>query len=649
VGVSVLLAGAAHGRARITPEQQRDLWLATYGVASEDDALVVVARRTLRVLLPILPPPGGGPLDLLVLRKHPEANSWVLDARTLVITHNMLAFCCGSSSTCDQDGRAALALVLGHELAHLVSGDYWQPDEQPEWHDLSSEARSEIQARPSPASSYPRELKADDKALRALLLAGFAPRAFLDREGFLARWASLRPAPAGDGGKPSAGTLQESLRAVYVRAQRAVEPLHFGVRLLQLGGRHADAILLLESSLHDLPGASREQQTNLGSARLEQALQALALCDSRLALRFMLPRVLDPHTLAVRSFRGVGESSACARAPQIQGPLEGALAAFDMALGLDTEYWPARLNRASARVLQAVLDPSRAAEALNESPAWPADLPAAERLDSQAALFLEALAHLGVTLQPWSLHLARHVAWFWLSAWEDPQQQHLAALARHLFLPAYVGASASRSALDDLSALRARHCAGLELGLSPARTWHNCIALQFNIARLQSERGEAESARASFEAFLQLQPSGAFADAARRELGRARADDLPDASPSRALVERLTAAHAAEARKCDWRTLSEGRSSPVFAVCERGRLKALRIDKTVELYEWDLGNDGPTAEVLAREQGAPRAYHESPLGRWTWVYADRAYDLEVDAHGQRRAVTEVLFTPLPAP
>lgn len=642
------LAGTPPALARDTPEQLRDRLIDTYGVANEDDPLVAEARRTLRILLRVLPPPGGSSVDLFVLRDSPEPSARALDARTLVTTHALLAFCC-PSGTCDADGRAALALVFGHELAHIVAGDTWQPDDNPTWHDLSPAARDEIRGRFTPGE-YERELRADDEGLRALLLAGFSTRAFEDRRGFLGKWARLRPALGKD--KPSAETLQERLVAGLRHARTAVEPLHFGVRLLQLGGRRADATLLLEAATLGLPQTSRELRVNRGSAHLEQALFALNACDSRLALRFKLPLAFDPHALVVRTFRG-SEVSTCADAPQVRRPLEQALVDFDAVLQRDPGYWPARADQAAARVLQAVLDPGKAAVAVGiDDPLWPAEPPADEALDDgHLARLLRLLAHQGAVLYAWPLPLARRVAWSWLTGWPDPRLQHLAALGRALFFagPRYDNAAVSAMPLEDLAALWARHCGSLVWDTTSAGTWQNCLALRFNMARLQRERGEAEGARATFEDFLRLEPGGAFADAARRELAREPVEPPLVANLVRPLDQRLPAAWAVAARACKWRTLPESRPPATLAVCAYERLRALRVGKAVELYEWDLGADGPSPTSIVRAHGLPRAFHESPLGRWTWVYADRAYDFEEDGRGQRRATTEVLFTPLRDP
>lgn len=640
--LTALSCSAAASDAQGPAESERDRWIDTYGVASEDDALVIEARGVLRVLLRVQPPRPGLSIDLFVLRAHPEPQASAPDEHTIVVTRKLLEFCCPSGA-CDRDGRAALAFVLGHELAHIAAGDAWQPERDRCWQGLSAAARGEIRRRSGSSPGWGRELKADKEGFWALLLAGFKSDSFLNRNEFLSKWVRLRPSADG---KPSASTLQNLLETEFKKASGAVEPLHFGVRLLQLGGRQSDAELLLTHAMQALPQAGRELYTNRGSARLERTLQALGACDPRLALRFKLPLMLDPHALVTRTYRGVG--SACANTAQVKGPLDLAIADFDEALRQAPDYWPARTNRASALLLAAVLDATRAAEALGiDTPDFDAEVPPDEQLDPGIARLVQALTHQIAAVHAWPPPLARRVAWSWLTTWRNPVHQHLAALARALYFPRFAAAALSRGPLEELSTLLARHCTALVVGVTAPDAWQNCAAMRFNLARLQRERGEAESARASFEAFLELEPSGAFARAARRELGREDEDEASAGMLARPLEPRLPRAAAALAQRCEWQAFASASATSTLRFCVRDGLRALRVDKTVELYELDLGDEGPSLERVVRERGRPLTVHESPLGRWTYVYADSAYDFEANAQGDRQAVTEVLFTPPP--
>ena len=202
-------------------------------------------------------------------------------------------------------GDRPLAFVLGHELAHLASYDFWHrsafataqlPAASPDLREVGKIVR------PEPRDLQRIELKADSDGAITMVMAGDPVGGLFhtDRD-FFARW--VKQAGVGEAYDDDPAHPKPEQRTALVRTQLAavvgeIDFFDFGVRLAQLG-RYADAIRLLERFRDRFAG--REVLSNLGYAHYQLATKLLADCDGAPAVRFRLPVAIDDETLAARA------------------------------------------------------------------------------------------------------------------------------------------------------------------------------------------------------------------------------------------------------------------------------------------------------------------------------------------------------------
>lgn len=247
-------------------------------------------------------------------------------------------------------GDDRLALVVGHELAHVALDDLWRP--------------AAFAADADVAQGRRVEQRADARGVLAAVMAGYDPSVVLGQGGaaLLARLAPGTPATARQ------AVLDAELEQLVERA----DELRLGVRLAQLG-RHEDALRLLGRFRELFP--AREVLTNLGATHLAMAIEELARCDGELIARWALPVLLDPDTLAQRvRLRGGGDPHGCLTRQAVDGALRAAIEALEEAVERDPAYLPARLNLASAllvadRVLAALKEADGARQLAPDHPA----------------------------------------------------------------------------------------------------------------------------------------------------------------------------------------------------------------------------------------------------------------------------------------
>jgi tetratricopeptide (TPR) repeat protein len=322
------------------------------------------------------------------------------------------------------------------------------------------------------------------------------------------------------------------LRSHLTSVAEELDVFHFGVRLLQLG-RYADALVLLERFRARFAG--REVLNDVGLAHLQIALGFLGGCDPAQYLRFKLPLVVDPQTRAsatvpvdsVPLLRAPGAASLnCAASARFVGPWTEAERSLRLARDADPSYVPAYENLTTA-----LLVAGQGTKALTE-------INTARELDP---------GNRALTLQ-------RGVA-LYLMGKEN-------------------GVDATDQAVAWLRDLEA--------------TNPNSSDVVYDIARILTERSRAANATQAWRRFLALEPRGAFAVEAARNLPDPPSPAAEDAVPAlRRLPTSPVPLGGAVASiitpKTTVQTLREG--SFRGSILRKDGIRALAIDDVVEVVD----------------------------------------------------------------
>lgn len=525
---------------------------------------------------------------LLAIDKPGELEAQALPDGTILINLPLLRFCFSDSGDREK-GRARLAFVLGHEMAHLAHDDSWHAEAfgaLRRYGDsrLAEEARR--WAEEPAALRQSKEFHADQVGLITVAMAGFPPEGVLGgRTDFLRTWSRKtgeQSLPQGASHAPFE-ERSEVLRARLRALMPAIPFFRFGVRLAQLG-RFDDAIVLLQRVHRDFP--SREVESNLGLAFFQRYLARRSECGFQDGLSFKLPVALDAETLVTRLRPRSNPDADCTAAPAVRRDLEAARDALESAARRDPAYAPGRLNLAAVELLT----PGSAAR-----------------------------------------------SWALVKDSDDPRMAVVRAVAGYL-LSKEMSQDGTDAAVQQLEQLAIPHAPGFPEDMP----WADMrAAAVFNRARILQDRGRGEAAREAWEEFLRIESEGPFADEARGALLRSGvASPLPTrAHQSRTtpLVERLSS----DAR----RRLKGAQRSPFSLGDLRGAflaapgLEALELRGVIEVID-ELT---PLSGALPRngsEPGPARVVHDAVWGRHTRVYRDIAWDVDAG-----RIVRRVLFQP----
>jgi tetratricopeptide (TPR) repeat protein len=308
---------------------------------------------------------------------------------------------------------------------------------------------------------------------------------------------------------------------------------------------------------------------NLGLAHYQLAQRALASCDAAAATRFWLPTALDPETLARRT-RTRGTASPCREDAAMRREARAAMRDLEHAAAQDPGYLPARLNLASALLLLG--EPARALSVAEEALKLDAD--------HEAALNGKALA----------LYLYGEQA----------------------------GIETAEFALRMLSERRERGAAA-------------AITL-YNQAAMLEERGRSAAAAEAWRGLVGAMPAGPYREAALRRGGVG--PEARDEGVSRHLETPRAAVPLGRISSGAARALSGLRRRAFDLGAVQGalyggrRLRALEIDRSLEILEEDLARPEPAAAAAA--WGPPEREIEA-ANRRTLVYRGFACDVVGDA------------------
>jgi len=554
----------------------RSWWIEKYGVVGKGyDPLAARAEMIFQRVSMASDKTGKCIPRLLIIKG--GGRPWVTSIRdgSVILTHGALRVCYKGVSK--ENGDSRLAFVLGHELAHLSKDEYWHAfafadlddkEISKELEDQLEEIR-DISRDKSVADEMfkEKELQADSYGMISMASAGYDPGAIIDNDNinFFEDW------------------IAQTKRNITYEDSQHPDPK---VRAEFLRLRLDDVVKLLDCftfgvTLYQIGRyedaillfdtfreqfPGREVFSNLGLSYYQIAIKALSFCDADLPYRFKLSTFIDPETYAVK-LRGFGESD-CFKDKVFLRYIKRALEYLKLAVDKDHTYLPARINMSSALIMAG--EYSRAISVTEE----------VLRIDRENA---EALNNNAVAL-------------------------YLYGLSNNI-------EGASDNAIEIM-----RKVVGLN---------HNFGNPVYNIATIYSERGKDASASDTWKAFLKIESTGDFANAARRNLGielkeNDVAASLTGPEPPFKPGEEIKGELEKMLGKMKVREFSIGGST--IEIYEENDLRILARDFIVEVVE-KVYDKGVRTEEFKTEYGKPLRVMNKYGGGAILIYDDFAVDV----------------------
>ncbi len=339
-------------------------WIDHYGVADEQDVLVMRANRVFEKVRAAADKKGNRFPRLVIIKEEREPWAIAIKDGTVVLSYGALRICYQGNVSAEGDSR--LAFILGHELAHLAKDDFWHMATfnvirkntlaGQSRTKLLTMLRSQSDAIGNRDALRLKELEADAYGIIYMTMAGYDPKTVVDEEGtnFIKEWVSQI---TGDVAYSDPTHLSPDLRAIFLQAEMrsVVSTLGFfqiGVRLYQLG-RYEDAVLLLERFKERFPG--REVFSNIGLTHYQLAMNVLSQCNRSLPFHFNLATLLDIQTsgLHLEGIRGDASSKTnkCFKNISFYKHIKKTIRYLEHASHLDPAYLPAKVNLTSALIM----------------------------------------------------------------------------------------------------------------------------------------------------------------------------------------------------------------------------------------------------------------------------------------------------------
>lgn len=461
------------------PKDYASWWIKNYGVVdSKMDPLVNRAEKVFERVSMAADKMGSRFPRLVIIRADGDPYAQVIKDGSVILTYGGLKICYKGVSLSKGDAR--LAFILGHELAHLSKDDFWHSsafaavrefgDEKKVKESLMSQFKWDVSDPKTQEFIRKQELQADSYGLIYMTMAGYDPKAIIDRDrtNFFEEWVSQITGKIAysDATHPSPVERAEFLRTQLGPVVEVLNYFTFGVRLYQFG-RYLDAISLFEA--FEKRFQSREVFNNIGLSHYQLAMKVLSSCDKVLPVRFKLSTILDVETLGGKLRTTGAEASACLRNKTFLNHIHGAIRYLKSAVEMDPTYLPARVNYSSALIV-------------------------AEEYSKAMGVLEEILK-----IQP-----------------ESPEALSNYAIALYLFGKAKSIDTADNSigTLKEISVKNPSFSDAL-----------------YNIAFIQSERGRNAAAIETWKKFLKVESTGIYAQAAKERLGIKSKDKM---SPERA-------------------------------------------------------------------------------------------------------------------
>lgn len=523
------------------------------------------ARRSLDIFRRLKPlaetKPERDP-ELLIIDAEGKTAVLAIDDGTIILPISAIDLCYRNRPP--TEGDDLLGFVLGHELTHLASDEFRHLEAfyARERYTTDSGTRKSLDEQDPRPDLGKNEWMADDRGLALMTMAGFNPKTVVSAGAdFFESWVRSTPNrfAASSSSYPSPASRAEAVKARLLETADKITFFKVGVRFYEMGA-YEDAISLLEAFSRLFPGPV--VRNDLGLCHFQLAAQTLANCESSLALRFKLPTLIDPDSLA----KGVrrGDSASCYQAPDFLKHKVSAREYFEQVIHGRPDYYPARLNLTSLLVLSG--DGAGALSAVNGVP------------EKQA---------------------------------RDPEIEALSAIAVHLY--------------DQQDRFLDTADAGLKKIRVLAQKHPRSVMIAYNRARLELESGDPKQAKPFWEAYLRLEPDGSYADFARAQGGIEVKPDQPNGPRPRTVIP-PSKPTPAEGGTAHWLASIDPDPVDVVSSRLRGRLhrgqklRVLTIGSEIVLIESRLDSPlskrqilekyGPPERVVATTRGEFLGYSQ---------------------------------------
>ncbi len=267
---------------------------------------------------------------------------------TIVLVENLLDVCFDESDKISEKGKARLAFILAHEIAHLNGKHhtYLQHGHSLQFQNNNAFASWENLRK--------IEANADYSGLILMTMAEYQPRFLMDQSNFFLEYIkSVRSNFSFD-------SHDEPIKRMRV-LKNNLKPLINELPLFANGVKffeqreYKKAIENFQQFAAFFPG--REVYNNIGLAYYQLALQDLALYDSKNLYRFMLSTKVDRQTLAINLVPGIKGSPKSIQ-NQFKHHLQKAESNLGLAISKDPEYLPAKINLSSVLITSDKSEPA---------------------------------------------------------------------------------------------------------------------------------------------------------------------------------------------------------------------------------------------------------------------------------------------------
>lgn len=403
---------------------------------------------------------------LVVIKGVGEPWALAIPDGTVILTEGALNLC--YKDVTPEQGRDRLALIFGHELAHLAKDDFrhekmteafksFTPNKLIDALGLLDKMTDANKDNPNYQESIRlKEIESDSYAVIYMTMAGYNPKTIVDNKGtnFIKEFVSQTGYDKSI--HPDPQERANSLLANMKNVANDLQLFRVGVFQYRLGN-YEESKQLFDMFKKKFP--SREVFNNIGLCQYQLAIKTLNACDESLPLRFYLSTELDTETLGrsmqTRRTKGVATSD-CMEKEGYKNYINDAIEHLKQAVDMDSDYIPSRINLASAYIMAGQY--SKALSFADETLAIQPDLPQAKN-NRAIALYLYGLSN-NIDMVDTALTTLNEIA------------------SKN---PSY-----SRSI--------------------------------FNTARIQSERGREAGASENWKAFLKIEPTGVYACAVKKAL-----------------------------------------------------------------------------------------------------------------------------------
>ena len=315
--------------------------------SANDQPLIAKAQAVFARVAAAADKPGDRYPTLVIAPEKDDIWAKSLEDGRVVLSQRALEVCYHGVS--DQVGSARLAFIIGHEIAHLAKGDFWHNavSEFMERYDSEEKGLKELNKIVRDFETIKvRELRADSYGLLYAFMAGYDPDIIVNRTdtNFFREWADQLSGRIAYNDKlyPSAKQRANFLLGYLENIKVQIAVFELGLRFYQKGD-YDEALECLTYFRRQFP--CREVFNNIGLIYYQKAFNSLAVYNPRKAYRFKLATVVDTETRAEFGTRGIATTD------DFNRNIEYAIDSFEAARVRDFHYIPARVNLASALIL----------------------------------------------------------------------------------------------------------------------------------------------------------------------------------------------------------------------------------------------------------------------------------------------------------